>query len=335
MSIFERRKNLKPYEYPQLIDYVTAMRKSHWLVEERTFASDIGDFNNRVNETEMECIKRCALAISQVEIAPKTFRPQIYERFPKPEIWMVWVTFWESEVRHLDAYSHLLDLLWLQWDFEKLIEVPCIKKRIDYLNKSIANTRNMSNEDYVKALILFSLLIEWVSLFWQFLILQSFKEYKNLFNDINATVWATSAEEQLHWMFWCELILIIQEEYPDFFNDTVEKEVIEMCKEAFIAEWEIIDWIFEKWELEWISKYDVKEFLKNRINISLNEIGMDNIFDVDAVVMKKLFWFENNINTTVRWDFLNARSNNYTKHSFSCTENDLFLKDYTYEMAKR
>ena len=53
------------------------------------------------------------LAISQIEIAVKTFWGDIYKRMPKPEIGNVGATFAESEVRHADAYSHLIQLLGL------------------------------------------------------------------------------------------------------------------------------------------------------------------------------------------------------------------------------
>jgi ribonucleoside-diphosphate reductase beta chain len=42
---------------------------------------------------------------------------------PKPEIGAVGFTFAESEVRHMDAYSHLLEILGLNEEFEKITEV--------------------------------------------------------------------------------------------------------------------------------------------------------------------------------------------------------------------
>ena len=51
------------------------------------------------------------LAISQIEVAVKSFWGDLYHRIPKPEIGSVGSTFAESEVRHADAYSHLLEIL--------------------------------------------------------------------------------------------------------------------------------------------------------------------------------------------------------------------------------
>lgn len=47
-NIFEKRINLKPYEYPQLYDYVPAIRHSYWIHTEFNFTSDIQDFKNRI-----------------------------------------------------------------------------------------------------------------------------------------------------------------------------------------------------------------------------------------------------------------------------------------------
>jgi len=47
-NIFEKRINLKPYEYPQLNDYVDAIRHSYWIHTEFNFTSDIQDFKTRL-----------------------------------------------------------------------------------------------------------------------------------------------------------------------------------------------------------------------------------------------------------------------------------------------
>ena len=54
---------------------------------------------------------------------------------PKPEIGAVGATFAESEVRHADAYSNLIQVLGLNSEFENLLQVPGIRKRIKYLDK--------------------------------------------------------------------------------------------------------------------------------------------------------------------------------------------------------
>ena len=117
-SIFERRINLKPYEYPELYEYVPAIRHSYWIHSEFNFTSDIQDFKTRLSDIERCAIKNTLLAISQIEVAVKSFWGDIYHKIPKPEVGSVGATFAESEVRHADAYSHLLEILGLNKEFE-------------------------------------------------------------------------------------------------------------------------------------------------------------------------------------------------------------------------
>ena len=72
-NIFEKRINLKPYEYPELYEYVSAIRHSYWIHSEFNFTSDIQDFKARLNDTEKSAIKNTMLAISQIEVAVKSF----------------------------------------------------------------------------------------------------------------------------------------------------------------------------------------------------------------------------------------------------------------------
>ncbi len=73
MNIFEYRKNLKPYEYPQLTPYVDAIRNSYWIHTEFNFTGDVQDFKVSVNDAERLAIKRTMLSIAQIEVSVKTF----------------------------------------------------------------------------------------------------------------------------------------------------------------------------------------------------------------------------------------------------------------------
>ena len=83
-NLFEKRINLKPYEYPQLYEYVPAIRHSYWIHSEFNFTSDIQDFKSRLTPTERSAIKNTMLAISQIEVAVKSFWGDLYHRIPKP-----------------------------------------------------------------------------------------------------------------------------------------------------------------------------------------------------------------------------------------------------------
>ncbi|APG65743.1 ribonucleotide reductase [Tenacibaculum todarodis] len=323
-NIFEKRINLKPYEYPALNEYVDAIRHSYWIHTEFNYTSDIQDFKTSLTEVEKNAIKNTMLAISQIEVAVKTFWGDIYKKMPKPEIGSVGATFSESEVRHHDAYSHLLEVLGLNNEFKNLKKNPVIMKRVNYLENALKNVKSEDNQEFSESIILFSLFIEHVSLFSQFLIIMAFNKHKNVLKGISNVVEATSKEEQIHGDFGIDLIKIIKEENPDWFNEEHNLLVQETCKEAFLSESKLIDWIFEDGELDFLPKNVINEFIKNRFNNSLESIGISKVFDVDQTLLAETDWFDDEIIGTKHGDFFVKRSINYSKRTKSITSDDLF-----------
>ena len=191
-NIFERRITLKPFEYPELYEYVPAIRHSYWIHTEFNFTSDIQDFKTHLTEIERNAIKNAMLAISQIEVAVKSFWGDIYHKIPKPEVGAVGSTFAESEVRHTDAYSHLLEILGLNTEFKNLKKNPVIMKRVRYLDAALVSSKSEKDKEYTEAILLFSLFIEHVSLFSQFLIIMAFNKHKNMLKCISNVVEATS-----------------------------------------------------------------------------------------------------------------------------------------------
>ena len=315
---------MKPYEYPELGEYVDAIRHSYWVHTEFNFTSDIQDFKVHLNDKEKSAVQRAMLAISQIEIAVKTFWGDIYKKLPKPEIGNVGATFAESEVRHADAYSHLIQLLGLNSEFESLLEVPAIRRRIKYLEKAISNVKSIENQDYFESVILFSMFVENVSLFSQFLVIMSFNKHKNVLKGISNAVEATSKEENIHAEFGFDLVNLIKGENPNWWTPELVEDIIIETKNAFDAESEIVDWIFEAGDLSFLTKEQTLEFIKHRFNLSLNSIGIDNIFTINHKVLETTEWFDDEILTTKHTDFFNKRSINYSKKSKSITLNDLF-----------
>ena len=323
-NIFEPRINLKPYEYPQLIEYQHAIQHSYWLHTEFNYTADIQNFNVDVSDKERNAIKNAMLAIAQVEVAVKNFWGDLHNRMPKPEVGAVGSTFAGNEVIHHDAYSHLLEILGLNDEFSKIKDIPALNERVKYLTDATRLTKSESNRDFTQSLILFSLFIEYVSLFSQFLIIMSFNKHKNIFKGISSVIEATSKEEQIHGMFGTELINIIKTENPEWFTEELEEKVLEACLNAYESEEKVIDWILEDGELDFLPKDTIKEFIKDRFNLALQGIGFKKVFDVDEDIVESTDWFSDELIGTKHGDFFVKRSINYNKRSKSITPDDLF-----------
>lgn len=323
-NIFTEREHLKPYEYSDFLDYTDAIRNSYWVHTEFNFAGDVQDFKVNTTDVEKSVIRKTMLAIAQIEVKVKTFWANIYDQMPKAEIGSVGMSFAESEVRHMDAYSHLLDILGIEDDFKEVTEVPAIKGRMEYLEKYLEGATSEDEEEYARAILLFSTFVEHVSLFSQFLIMTSFDKHEKKFKGISNAVEATSKEEQIHGLFGQELVNTIREENPDLFDEQFDEDVQQACEKAYEAEMGILDWIFSEGELDFLPREQVDAFLKDRFNQSLDNVGVDPIFEPDTDLLDEVRWFDEDIMMTKDNDFFSKRSTTYNKHTTSVTADDMF-----------
>ena len=100
MSIFDKRINYKPFEYPEVLKFTSAMNNTFWVHSEVDFTADVQDFHSHLNDSDRQAVKKSLLAIAQIEVAVKTFWGNLYLHFPKPEFNGLGSTFAECELRH-------------------------------------------------------------------------------------------------------------------------------------------------------------------------------------------------------------------------------------------
>lgn len=324
MTIFTKRINYKPFEYPEILQFSNAINKSFWVHSEIDFTADIQDFHSHLSPNEQEIVKRSLLAIAQIEVNVKTFWGDLYLHLPKPEFNGLGSTFAECEFRHSEAYSRLLEVLGYNNEFEKLIEIPVIAKRIQYLSNTLKNSKSENQKDYLKSLILFTILIENVSLFSQFAIILSFTRFKGVMKNVSNIIAWTSIDEQIHANAGLFIINKIREEFPDYFDDSTIKEINEIVIDSIHIEAEILDWIFEFNELEFISKKNLLDFMKFRIDDSLQKMNLSKLFFISEENYQPMTWFEEEIFANSLDDFFAKRPVDYTKHDKSITADDLF-----------
>ena len=68
----------------------------------------------------------------------------------------------------------------------------------------------------------------------------------------------------------------------------------------------------------------LKEFIKNRINESMVQIGFDAVFEVDDALLSKTMWFDEELLGNNMTDFFHSRPTEYSKKNQSFGEDDLF-----------
>ena len=322
--LFEEQVSRKPNLYPWTEDFVNAMHNGFWTDKEFNFQSDVQDFKVNLSEKEREIIKRTLSAIGQVEVSVKKFWANLGNHLPHPGITDLGYVMANIEVIHNNAYERLLSVLELEDVFEQNMKLPIIRDRVNYLKKYLNKCYMNDKKQYIYSLILFTLFVENVSLFSQFYIINWFNRYENVLKDTAQQVAYTSREENIHGIVGTKIVNVLREEYPDLFNDDLPERLKEEAQCAFEAESKIIDWIIGDYEKDNISADILKEFIKNRLNESLEQIGFEKVFDVDKDKIASTIWFDEDVLGNSATDFFFKRPVEYSKKDKSFDEDDLF-----------
>lgn len=322
--IFDEQISRKPDHYPWTQEFIKAMHSGFWTDREFTFSSDVQDFKVSLTEQEREIIVRALATIGQLEISVKKFWAKLGDNLPHPSINDMGYVMANTEVIHGDAYERLLEILGIDGAFEKILELDIIKGRVNYLRKHLHKFHSDNKKQFVYSLILFTLFVENIALFSQFYTISWFGRFKNLLKDTNKQVEYTSREENLHAIIGMKIVNVIRKEHPELFDEELERKILHEASEAIKYEMQIIEWIVNGYGEDNLNSPVLKEFIKNRMNESLREIGFEQAFEIDKEVLKKTRWFEEQVLGNNAQDFFHARPVEYSKKSKSFAAEDLF-----------
>ena len=322
--IFEEQVSRKPDHYPWAQEFIEAMHNGFWTDKEFSFSSDIQDFNVHLNEDEKEMIIRTLSAIGQIEVAVKKFWSKLGDNLPHPSLTDLGYVMANVEVIHNNAYERLLKVLGLEDVFEENLKLDFIEGRVKYLRKYNHKFYKDSKKQYVYALTLFTLFVENVSLFSQFYVINWFNRYRNVLKDTGQQVKYTRNEENIHALAGIKIINTIRSEHPELFDKELEERIASEARAAFVAESNIVDWMVNGFNEKGLNADILKEFIKNRINDSLEKIGFDSAFSVDTSLLEDTMWFEEELLGNNATDFFHSRPVEYSKNSQTFYADDLF-----------
>ena len=322
--IFEEQISRKPDYYPWTQDYIEAMQNGFWTHREFNFQSDIQDYKVSLTPQEREIIVRALSTIGQLEISVKKFWAKVGETLPHPTITDLGYVMANSEVVHGDEYERLLDVLGIDDSFDRILQEDIIRGRVTYLRKYLQPFTQDKKKQFIYSLILFTLFVENIALFSQFYTISYFGRFRNLLKDTNKQVEYTSREENLHAMIGIKLINVIKDEHPELFDDELKQKIISESLQAIDYECKIINWIVNGYSVESLNSSLLREFIKNRMNESLVQIGFEKLFDVDPEMVKKTLWFDEQILGNNMTDFFHSRPIEYSKKGQSFNQSDLF-----------
>lgn len=234
---------------------------------------------------------------------------------PKPEIAVLGAVFSENEVRHALAYARLNDVLGLS-DFKAFMSDPVLTSRFANLTSVFpAQDGSYDVRDIILTLAIFGCFTEYVNLFSQFAVLKSFSANgRNFLPNIGTIIDYSALDEDKHARAAIYLVNLLKTEYPESWDAGIQTKILESADTILNIELKLIDQIFEKGDLVNLSKQELVNFMKNRINESLELIGLDPVHEINTELLKSMSWFLDNIFAKQHSDFFYRKPTAYTKN---------------------
>ena len=316
MSLLEERVVYKPFEYPQAYDYWLKQQQAHWLHTEVPMANDVSDWKSNMKAHEKNVVGQILKGFAQPETVVNDYWSTLVTKwFRKPEVIMMGTTLGSSETIHAEAYSLLNEQLGLD-DFSEFLEDEATMAKIESLMNVRDNHDGTPNwHERAKSLAIFSAFTEGVNLFSSFAVLLSFK-MRNKLKGVGQIVEWSVRDESLHSNAGCWLFRTLMEEHPEFKTKKLIKEIEDAGRLAMKLEFDFIDKAFELGDLENLSKNELKNFIKQRINTKMSDLGLDSLVpssEIDKGALKTMKWFDAVIAGKQHTDFFASRVTNYSK----------------------
>lgn len=311
MGLFDKRVAYKPFEYP---DYYTEgwlkQAQAFWLHTEIPMSGDVKDWNERLTPAEKNLVGNILLGFAQTECAVSDYWTQnVVSWFPKHEIQQMAMIFGSQETIHAVAYSYLNETLGLD-DFEAFLHDEATMDRFD----NLVAYNGSDTTGIGRSLAIFSAFAEGVSLYSAFAVLYSF-QLRNLLKGIGQQMKWSVRDESLHSKMGCQLFRHMCEEDSNLLN-ACKEDIISAAEAMHDAEMKYIDKMFEMGDIENLKSYDLKQFIKKRLNEKLGELGyadLTNHFDFDSDAANNLDWFYHLTGGVTHTDFFAIRPTDYSK----------------------
>ena len=311
MGLFDERIAYKPFDYPE---YYTEgwlkQAQAFWLHTEIPMSGDVKDWNEKLTKAEKNLVGNILLGFAQTECAVSDYWTQkVVSWFPKHEIKQMAMMFGSQETIHAVAYSYLNETLGLE-DFEAFLQDEATMERFN----NLVSYEGTNKVGIAKSLAIFSAFAEGVSLYSAFAVLYSF-QLRNLLKGIGQQMKWSVRDESLHSKMGCQLFRHMCQEDNELLEDC-KKDVTNAAEAMLKAEERYIDKMFEQGDVENLKAYDLKQFIRKRLNEKLVALGYTHLgkyVAYDDPGASRLDWFYPLTGGHTHTDFFAVRPTDYSK----------------------
>ncbi len=280
---------LRPMKYPDFYEMYRNAIKNTWTVEEVDFSTDVMDLRSKMSASERHLINRLvAFFATGDSIVSNNLVLNLYKHINSPEARMYLSRQLYEEALHVQFYLTLLDtyipdIKEREQAFAAVENIPSIKAKAEFCFKWIDSIENLhelrSKEDrrqFLLNLICFAACIEGLFFFAAFAYVY-FLRSKGLLHGLAAgTNWVFRDESQ-HMAFAFDVVKKVRSEEPDLFDETLERRIVEMMREAVACEMQFAEDILSG-GVAGLSVADMRQYLEFIADQRLVMLGLPKIY---------------------------------------------------------
>lgn len=301
-------------QYPEFAKLADEQMHTFWPWDEPKVEDDIHDMRVKMTPAEVHGVVTTLKLFTLYEMfaGEDYWGTRIMKTFKRPEIQRMASMFSAVELNsHSPFYNKINEVLYLDNEefYSEWKMNPILKERMKFVGKVV----NHPDDLYSIGAFTF---VEGVVLYSNFGYLKHFQaqEYgKNLIKNICRGLDLSSVDEHTHCKGGALLFKTILSESD---LSAIERKdlfamLYEVGRTVYEHECAIVDMIYEKGDIEGLTKQNLKDFIAHRVNLCLRELGLDPIFidsSLDGIVAS---WFYSGINSVHLSDFFVAQATDY------------------------
>ena len=305
-------------KYPWAVEMAINQQSIFWPAEELGVEEDKQDFRIGLNDAERHGVLTAQSILTQYELmigGDELWGGRIAKLFPRPEIQRMCACFSNVELNsHAPFYAIGNEVLGVATDefYSSWKKDPVFAERIKFIEAYAAS----SNPLFVTAALAF---LEGSVLFSVFGYFKGFNSRGfNLIPHFVSGIDGSAKDENYHSVASAKLHNVCKAERTQQGNHSDEQEyilretIIHMAKQVYLHELAIIDKLFAIPGNRVVTKEELIHFLKDRINVVLERLGVSAMFQIEKGEISN--WFYQQLSTVKVPDFFAATQLQYTRN---------------------
>jgi ribonucleoside-diphosphate reductase beta chain len=280
---------LRPMRYPHFYEMYKNAIKNTWTVEEVDFSMDVTDLRSKMTPAERHLINRLvAFFATGDSIVSNNLVLNLYKHINAPEARMYLSRQLYEEALHVQFYLTLLDTYIpdhaeREAAFSAVENIPSIRKKAEFCLKWIDSIQELehlnSKEDrqrFLLNLICFATCIEGLFFFAAFAYVYFLRSKGLLHGLASGTNWVFR-DESGHMSFALDVVKQIRKEEADLFDESLNRQIVEMLDEAVECEVQFAEDILSG-GVPGLSVADMRQYLEFIADQRLMMLGIQKVY---------------------------------------------------------